>query len=124
MKADVPPSSWGEVQITIEKAFMETRYDWLAKGSKHDPFFFLSASCIDLAPVVVIPLFMEKKDLKNLETLYQLFSRLGASKNLCAAFKEYALVRFLRASSYHNSTFPWEILGFCQEDRHEHDRRR
>jgi len=53
------------------------------------------ASCIDLAHVVVIPLFMEKKDLKNLETLYQLFSRLGASKNLCAAFKEYALVCFL-----------------------------
>jgi len=58
-------------------------------------FFFLSAFCIDLSRAAVIPLFMEKKDLKNLETLYQLFSRLGASKNLCAAFKEYALVCFL-----------------------------
>ncbi|KAK7047188.1 hypothetical protein VNI00_006854 [Paramarasmius palmivorus] len=61
------PGSWARIQNTVEHALMDKRTEWLATKA--------------------LGSYLAAKDFESLSKMYQLFTRVGGIKTLCAAFK-------------------------------------
>ncbi|KAL0068060.1 hypothetical protein AAF712_004964 [Marasmius tenuissimus] len=64
-----PAMSWKLIQETTEQSLMKGRAEWLATK--------------------VVPQYLDSKDMDGLASMYQLYTRIGQTKVLCASFRRY-----------------------------------
>ena len=87
-KAILPVTAWTLVREVTEKAIWSGRMEWLSEKS----IVYTNNKLLITQIIVALPDFIAEKDFAALASMYTLFARVGGTKTLCNAFRNYIRV--------------------------------